>query len=446
MGFLRGFSIVMGANALVFVLSLLHNKLLYLVLDKADNGMFFIVMRLSLFVSLLTGDWLRLSTMNIAGPNKSLVPKLSGNSFWYLIWLAVSAALITVVMAQWGGEKIFGYPMWLIPIGIGIGIGIVGRQLWQSLLLLNDRMVAYGFANVLWGTTVLVLNILFLLVFKWGLTAAFIALCVATAVSMLWAFAASATVNGHTFRFSMPLFRECADVGRRAWVALIGMFLMLNFQGFIIPLLGGNIAAGFGLVALFSVSARIFMLFQRGADVAGAVLYSHVVQKEGVAGAQLTRDVVRNGVLLIMPFIIAAAVFGKFLIVLIADEKYLTAYSSLLFMLPGIAAVSAGSVINTYYWGRGYPWRIVIAPYVAAVISVLLTVWLVPEMGVSGATLSFSLVSTAWLGYIAFMFRRDTGYPFRDVFVPRPSDVSVILRKIRRLPVFGAPERNLSGD
>jgi hypothetical protein len=198
MGFLRGFSIVMGANALVFVLSLFHNKLLYLVLDKADNGMFFIVMKLSLFVSLLTGDWLRLSAMNIAGPNKPLIPKLSGNSFWYLTWLAVSAALITVVMVHWGGEKVFGYPAWLIPIGIGVGVGIVGRQLWQSLLLVNNRMVAYGFANVLWGTTVLALNILFLFVFKWGLTAAFTALGVATAVSMLWAFAASATVNGHT--------------------------------------------------------------------------------------------------------------------------------------------------------------------------------------------------------------------------------------------------------
>ena len=56
MSFLRGFSIAMGANGILFVLSFCTNKLLYLYLGLEDNGLYFLIMRLSLFFSLIVGN------------------------------------------------------------------------------------------------------------------------------------------------------------------------------------------------------------------------------------------------------------------------------------------------------------------------------------------------------------------------------------------------------
>ena len=83
MGFFRGFSVAMGANLILFVLSFLNNKLLYIVFGQEENGKYFLFMRFSLFISLLFGEWLRLTNINIAGRDKSLSPVLSVNIVAY---------------------------------------------------------------------------------------------------------------------------------------------------------------------------------------------------------------------------------------------------------------------------------------------------------------------------------------------------------------------------
>ena len=42
MSFLEGFSIAMGANIILFALSFLNNKLLYVFLSTEDNGLYFL--------------------------------------------------------------------------------------------------------------------------------------------------------------------------------------------------------------------------------------------------------------------------------------------------------------------------------------------------------------------------------------------------------------------
>lgn len=92
MSFLRGFSIAMGANAILFVLSFLNNKLIYISLDQKDNGIYFLVMRFSLLLNLFWGEWLRLTNINIAGRNKHLNPVLSSNTIVYTGIIAVILA------------------------------------------------------------------------------------------------------------------------------------------------------------------------------------------------------------------------------------------------------------------------------------------------------------------------------------------------------------------
>ena len=100
-------------------------------------------------------------------------------------------------------------------------------------------------------------------------------------------------------------------------------------------------------------------------------------------------------------------------------------------MLPGIVFMNTGSVLNSSYWGRGYPFKVIIAPYIAAAIGLTLDIIMIPEYGASGAALSFSVMSFFWFMYIVEIFRRDSGFKLYEIIMPHYSDVVRIVLKIR---------------
>jgi len=438
MSFLRGFSIAMGANIIVFVLSFLNNKLIYLLLPESDNGVYFLVMRSALFMALLLGDWLRLSNVNIAGREKELIPVLSANGFWYSLSLGCGLALFFLTGARLLPETLFGIPARLLPVVFFVGAALVARNNWQSLLLVSHRMFSYGFTFVLWMGLFLLLDVIFLVILRFGLNFVFAALAIATLVSAVWAFVSNAVANGHTFKPSLKVLGMSGRIGLRAWIAVIGMFLMTNVHAFSIKPFAGPGMDGLVMVAVFSVGFRIFTLFQRGADVAGTVLYSYVVQESESAASRLTGKVARNILLVSLVFAVFAALAGKALIVVVASSRYMGAYVPLLLMLPGIVSVNVGSVLNSYYWGRAYPLHVILAPYAASAVGVALNMYLIPRMGVGGATFSFSVMCAAWFLYLLGRFVHDTGGRFREVLVPRMSDYERAAARVAgRFPRFG---------
>jgi len=429
MGFLRGFSVAMGANIIVFVLSFFNNKLIYLFLPETDNGIFFLMLRYSMFMVLLLGEWLRLSDMNVAGKDKNLVPVLSANGLWFsaaIILLAVPAAFVCFHIK---GE-IFGIPARILPIVFIVAAFLMARNNWQSLLLVRQRMFSYGFSFILWASVFLALDLLFLVVFKYGLYYVILALVVASLASALWSFGAIIAGRDHTFLPSLRVFGMSGRIGVRAWIASLGMFLMTNIHVFTLKPLAGAGAEGLVMVAMFSVGFRIFSLFQRASSIAGTVLYSHVVQQDDKQSSRLTMLVTRNIMLLSVIFGIIAAVTGKIIIIIVASTRYLPAYIPVLLMLPGIVAVNVGSVINSYYWGRTYQTNVIAVPYIATIAGAILNLLLVPRFGISGAALSFSVMSVAWLAYQSIRFSRDTGLSSTDILVPRYADILRLVEKI----------------
>ncbi|MFC1692259.1 polysaccharide biosynthesis C-terminal domain-containing protein [Candidatus Latescibacterota bacterium] len=434
MGFLRVFSFAMSANVIAFVLSFINNKIIYIYLiNKSDIGLYFLLMRLTLLVALFCGDWIRLSTMNLAGRDKSTIPVLSANGFWYCGALGLILTSIFLLVSLFYKNAFFFIPLTYWFVVIIAGVALVGRNLWQSLLLVNRNMVSYGLTIAIWVGIFLVLDVFFLVILKYGINFVITALVVASIASAIWAFGSSMKLNGHLFRFSWNLFGESAKIGLRAWVAVVGMFIMINIHAFALQPLAGNTEEGLVMVALFSICFRVFLLFQRGSDVAGTVLYSHVIQQDKITSAKMTVMMTRGIISVSLVFSMICALVGKSLIVIIANSTYITAYYPLLIMLPGILIINTGSIINSYYWGRDYPLRIIFAPYAAAMVGLILNIVLIPRYGVSGATLSFSMMSLIWLIYQIALFKKDSGLSAQDVLVPRYTDMLYMISRIRQV-------------
>jgi O-antigen/teichoic acid export membrane protein len=428
----------MGANLILVALSFLNNKLVYVYLDSESNGVYFLAMRLSLFIALLFGDWLRLSTMNLAGEDRRLHGVLSANILWYSAVLGVALTLTATLLFPRAGFVLFSIPSAFVAAAAAAAAIAVFRDSSQSLLLVNQHHLSYGATFVVLGTVFLALDFVFLVVFHLGIRAVIAAWITATAVSALWAYLANASGGGISLRPSWAVFGRSREIGFRAFLAVIGMFLMINIHSFAIEPVSRKTGEGLVMVAMFSVCFRVFQLFQRVADVTGSHLLSYVVQRDRETGFRMTARSARGVFFFSCAAAFIALLFGKYLVLIVADSRYSPAHIPLLVMLPGMIAVNTGSVLNNFYWGNRYPFRIILAPVAAAALGLALDVLLFPRMGMSGVTLSFSLASAAWMAYVITMFCRDSGMRLSEFFFPSAEELrgaaEILAGPFRRRP------------
>ena len=431
MGFLHGLSIAMGANAILFVLSFLNNKLIYLYLSPDQNGVFFLIMRYSMLVALVFGEWLRLTNVNIAGVSKSLTRTLAANILVYVL-LVIFVLVSVFVLFPGASERIFpGVPVVFFGAILAAGICLMIRNLFQSLLLVNNRMFHYGFAFVLWGSVFLLFDILFVIILHRELDAVVAVFVVSSAAAALWALGSTIRFHGFAWRPSRSVFGRSCRLGVRAAIAVIGMFLMLNVHTFVLEPFARDTGRGLAMVALFSVCFRIYQLFQRGADVIGTILFPTVAQQEAQTGFRTTILVCRNLFWGMVFATIIGGIFGKLIIHIVSDVTYLDAYRPLLVMLPGIVMVTTGSLFNTAYWAQNYPFKVILAPYFATAFGLLLNMVFIPRFGVIGATASFTLMSAVWFLYIILVFKHDSHYRFSELLIPRLADIRYVYGRIK---------------
>ena len=431
MGFLKGFSIAMGASFALMVLQFLNNKLVYMYLDKSDNGVYFIFMRFSMFISLFFGEWFRLSNLNLAGKDKNLIPVLSANNLWYSAAVSFFLIIATMFLSLFTDGSLFGISEKYIWIAVFVGVAVILRDSCQSILMVAGRMFRYGFTFIIWGLAALSMNVLFLVVLKRGLDFVVIAWFCGIITGAFWAYFSLVEYSGFTWKPSWKVFTQSGNIGYRAWIAVLGMFLMVNIHTFVLKPITGNTEEGLVLVAIFSVCFRFFQLLQRVSNVSGTILLSHVVQEDKETGFIRTMKVTRNIILFSIVFSMFGVTIGKPIITLISTSAYDIAYVPLLIMLPGIVAVNATSVMNGMYWGHGYPYKVILVPYFVTIIGLIIDFLCVPVMGVSGAALSFTVMSLIWFIYVVLIFHNDSGLRLRDIMITNKEDIFLVTTKIR---------------
>lgn len=432
MGFLRGFSIAAVANVLMFVLSFLTNKLLYMSLSPRDNGIYFLVIRYALLLTLVLGEWLRLTNINLAGRDNKLNTVLASNCIVYTVGVGIIFGALFLLFPGIVGVFFPGLPKAFLWAVILTGLLLLVRNSFQSLLLVNNLMLLFGSNIVLWGLCILVLDGIFIVIMDLGLTFAVLALFISSLIAALWAVIANVVSFGYSLKPSLRVFGMSGKLGMRSAGAVVGVFLLIYLPAFSIEPLAGSVGDGLVTVGIFSVCFRIFQLFQRGSDVTGSILYAQVARQTERSGYRVTKLVSRNLIMLSLLFSVIGGVLGKYLIIIIADSTYLDAFVPFLLMLPGIVAINVGSVINGSYWGRGYPLKVIIPPYIAGLVGLVMNIHLIPRYGASGAAFSFSVSGVMWFVYMVEIFRRDTAYSLGEIVLPRFEDAVYVYSRTKQ--------------
>ncbi|NOX36610.1 MAG: oligosaccharide flippase family protein [Calditrichaeota bacterium] len=107
---------------------------------------------------------------------------------------------------------------------------------------------------------------------------------------------------------------------------------------------------------------------------------------------------------------------------LVFSDKYLNSVPPLLWLLPGVVALTLPKVLSADFYARGRPELSLYTGLVNFVLNVILNIFLIPRWGIVGAAISSSVGYLVAAALMAFYYRNMTGVPFREFIIPKAGD------------------------
>jgi O-antigen/teichoic acid export membrane protein len=220
-------------------------------------------------------------------------------------------------------------------------------------------------------------------------------------------------------RVDIPLMRTMVRYGVKAQIGSILQLANGRLDVIILQLFRPLSQVGYYVVAQ--------AIAELVAQLAGAFQWTNmamVSRSEGTSEEELTSTVaVRHHALLSGLATIANAVFGSLVILVAYGSAFRPAVVPMLVLLPGVWMLGIGFVIQGDLGGRGRPGLASTLSGVAAAVTVVLDLALIPPFGVIGAAVA-SVVAYTTLGVSSLiMLHRVSGVPLRSLLVPTRADL-----------------------
>jgi O-antigen/teichoic acid export membrane protein len=130
---------------------------------------------------------------------------------------------------------------------------------------------------------------------------------------------------------------------------------------------------------------------------------------------------------------VAIAVTTHYWLVPVFGAAYSAAIQVLLVLIPGMVLFTVTVILSSGLTGAGYPGRSSVITAVTLVVSLLLDLWLIPTIGITGAALSSSLAYSTSALLTVWMYVRISGARVTDVLVPKVADVHLVYNALRAL-------------
>jgi O-antigen/teichoic acid export membrane protein len=332
----------------------------------------------------------------------ALLPTLTANAI--LVSAFVGALEIAIVLvALWLFPGVASLPPPVLAVAlVGIPIGLAWLLL-QNLLLGLQRIRDYNLFEVGARATGVAATIAIVVA---GLSSPIAFLAVGT--SLLFIFTVALVLRlrvlaDRRLSPSLQVVREFGGFGLKAYSSALISFLVLRLDLLLVEQFQGLTAAGYYSIAV-AIADLVYML----PVVVGMLLFPRLSRIESpLKQALLARSVALRTAAIMIPLVIVAGVLASPAIELLYGSEFTPATPALLWLLPGIAALSVHTIVMNYCAALGNPRVILIAPTIGLVVNLALNLVLIPPYGIVGASLSSTIAYSLMLAIsAAYLIRR----------------------------------------
>ncbi len=260
-----------------------------------------------------------------------------------------------------------------------------------------------------------------------------------------WIYAATTTIVVlsllYTTRQMIPfgLRPDRALLGRQmsfgllSYAQILTMHMLFRSDVYIVSYFLGATQAGF-----YSLALHFTEIVLEIPQAIGWVIYPKMASLDKSDVHALTAQASRGTILLTATSGMVAAIGGPFLIPLWYGADFAAAARPLSYAMLGAVMMSVFTILSRDFTSRNKQAINISSGMVALVSNVLFNILLIPRYGIVGAAIATSMAYTLAAVMLLIAFRRDSGMGFREVLIPRRSDVEFIWAAVR-----GATEKRL---
>lgn len=191
-----------------------------------------------------------------------------------------------------------------------------------------------------------------------------------------------------------------------------------------------NAYAGPAAVGVYSIAVAVGELLLMLPAAAGVALFPHLTAQPDDDQVRLAARVARLSVLLSAAAAAVIAAAGYPLIWLLYGGRYLAAFVALLWLLPGLVAMTTVYAYANLYSGRGRPMVNAALFGLGTAVNVALNLLLIPRYGIDGAAAASSLSYLLIAAGFVLAVRREARVPLRSLWLARRDDLDGLLARL----------------
>ncbi len=196
------------------------------------------------------------------------------------------------------------------------------------------------------------------------------------------------------------LLLQMLSYGIRAQVGVLIRFINLRADNFIL-----NYFAGASAVGIYSVSVSLAEMLWHLPGAFATSLLPRVASSSDEEIRNYTEKTMGGVILILFIGIFLLVIAGKFLINLLWGKPFLGSYSPMLWLFPGVIAISIAKISSSVFHGKGHPEYGSLLSVISCFTMLPLDFVLIPKYGVVGAAIASS-ISYTLTGVVAVLILR----------------------------------------
>ncbi len=226
--------------------------------------------------------------------------------------------------------------------------------------------------------------------------------------------------------FSLKFIFSSYGYGWRVFLSSLFISLLIRFDVVLI-----RHYLGFAELGIYSVAAGIVDMLQMASNLVGSLLLVKLSDmKDDIQRWELMKKLFIVFLLLLGTANLGFVLLGKPLLGLMYGKSFIPVYPVYLWLIPASFGLSFGSMFNTYLWSKGFPLICVLLPLIALLVNIGLNLFLIPALGIRGASLSTSIAYVLWFVMILLYEQKISGNTMLRHLMPRTKDFSAVLRSL----------------
>lgn len=421
---LNHISFTFGSRIIILFFSFLIGVIIARVLGPSGKGLLAVIAMIG-STALSLGN-LGISQFNTyAISNKSVEKKhIIGNSFWLGLIIGIIFFVVILILALELPIFFRNIPRSYLLIYLASLPFLFWLNFFSGILIGEQKFKTFNLFCVITQLINLIGVILLLLVFKLDVFYVVLWYALVNVINALLPMGFVFLRNGLSLNWDFDVLKQSLNYGVK--ICLVGIFslLILRVDLYMVNFFKGM--AESGLYSLASTFGDIFFILPYSIVT---VMFPRInveskTKKESVAKYS------RLSFLAVLILALGVLLFIKLFIGLIYGPEFLPAVKPIILLLPGLIALSVSTVLSQYFLSAGYPAKLAVCWFLAAILNIVLNYIYIPSYGMIAAAITSTISYFFVFGFHYYFFYQETKMGFADIFVPRKAEIKSIFDRI----------------